>query len=103
MVNNMHRAVMLEHLPDLPDNVKLNDQNDAFLYAMALAGEANDLVTGDRRAGLLAQGNAGRARKRCQLGQIDLTKISRWPHQTGSGSLISIISPSTKAGSIWQA
>ena len=30
--------------------------------AMALAGEADDLVTGDRRAGLLQQGSIGRTR-----------------------------------------
>ena len=29
---------------------------------MALTSEANYLVTGDRRAGLLEQGNVGRAR-----------------------------------------
>jgi len=62
MVNNMQRAIMLEHLPNLPDGVELNDPNDAFLFTMALAGQANYLVTGDRRAGLLAQGNAGSAR-----------------------------------------
>ena len=62
MVNNMQRAIMLEHLPNLPDGVELNDPNDAFLFTMALAGEANYLVTGDRRAGLLAHTNAGRAR-----------------------------------------
>ena len=62
MVNNMQRAVVLTHLPNLPDGVILNDANDAFLFTMALAGEADYLVTGDRRAGLLEQGSAGRAR-----------------------------------------
>lgn len=62
MVNNMQRAVVLEHLPNLPEGVELNDPNDTFLFAMALAGEANYLVTGDRRAGLLQQDRAGRAR-----------------------------------------
>lgn len=62
MVNNMQRAVVLEHLPNLPEGVELNDPNDAFLFTMALAGEADYLVTGDRRAGLLQRGNAGRAR-----------------------------------------
>ncbi len=62
MVNNMQRAIVLAHLPKLPDGVKLNDPNDAFLFSMAVAGEANYLVTGDRRAGLLEQGSAGRAR-----------------------------------------
>ena len=62
MVNNMQRAVVLDQLPNLPDGIELNDPNDAFLFTMALAGEANYLVTGDRRAGLLAHGNAGGAR-----------------------------------------
>ena len=61
MLNNMQRAVVLEHLPNLPQGVELNDSNDAFLFMMALAGEANYLVTGDRRAGLLQRGSAGRA------------------------------------------
>ncbi|MDP2367888.1 MAG: PIN domain nuclease, partial [Rhodoferax sp.] len=46
----------------LPQGVEVNDPNDAFLFAMALAGEADYLVTGDRRAGLLQLGSAGRAR-----------------------------------------
>ena len=62
MVNNMHRSVVLEHLPNLPDGVELTDPDDAFLFTMALAGEADYLVTGDRRAGLLQRGSAGRAR-----------------------------------------
>ncbi len=62
MVNNMQRAIVLAHLPNLPEDVMLNDPNDAFLFAMALAGEANYLVTGDLRAGLLEHGNAGEAR-----------------------------------------
>lgn len=62
MLNNMQRAVVLDHLPNLPDGVALNDPDDAFLFAMALAAQANFLVTGDRRAGLLQRGNAGQAR-----------------------------------------
>ena len=62
MVNNMQRSVVLEHLPNLPDGVELSDPDDAFLFTMALAGEANYLVTGDRRSGLLQRGSAGRAR-----------------------------------------
>ncbi|MBK6999179.1 MAG: putative toxin-antitoxin system toxin component, PIN family [Rhodoferax sp.] len=62
MVNNMQRAIVLEHLPSLPQGIEINDPNDAFLFTMALAGEADYLVTGDRRAGLLQLGNAGRAR-----------------------------------------
>ena len=62
MVNNMQRAVVLEHLPPLPDGIEATDPNDAFLLSMALIGEADYLVTGDRRAGLLQRGNIGRAR-----------------------------------------
>lgn len=62
MVNNMQRAIVLGTLPLLPDGVEASDPNDAFLLAMALAGEADYLVTGDRRAGLLQQGSIGRTR-----------------------------------------
>ncbi len=63
MLNNMQRgSIMLEQLPNLPQGIEVSDANDAFLFTMALAGEANYLVTGDRRAGLLQLGNAGPAR-----------------------------------------
>ncbi|KAG0184709.1 hypothetical protein DFQ28_010666 [Apophysomyces sp. BC1034] len=64
MVNNMRRSIMLDALPPLPEGIEVNDPNDAFLLAMAmaLAGEADYLVTGDRRAGLLQQGSLGRTR-----------------------------------------
>ena len=62
MLNNMQRALVLEVLLALPDDIEANDPNDTFLLAMALAGEADYLVTGDRRAGLLQPGSIGRAR-----------------------------------------
>ncbi|MCL1961121.1 MAG: putative toxin-antitoxin system toxin component, PIN family [Desulfovibrionaceae bacterium] len=62
MVNNMSRSIVQDTLPPLPDGLKVNDPDDAFLLAMALAGEADYLVTGDRRAGLLQRGSVGRAR-----------------------------------------
>jgi len=62
MVNNMQRAIVLDVLPPLPDGIEANDPNDAFLRAMAMAGEADYLVTGDRRAGLLQRGGIGRTR-----------------------------------------
>ncbi|MBU2719039.1 putative toxin-antitoxin system toxin component, PIN family, partial [Acidithiobacillus ferridurans] len=40
MVNNMQRAIVLNTLPPLPEGVDANDPNDAFLLAMAMAGEA---------------------------------------------------------------
>lgn len=62
MVNNMQRAIVLDELPPLPKGVEADDPNDAFLLAMALAGEADYLVTGDRRAGLLQRGGIDRTR-----------------------------------------
>jgi putative PIN family toxin of toxin-antitoxin system len=62
LVNHLHRAVMLAGLPPPPPALSLNDAADAFLVAMAIGGEAQWLVTGDRRAGLLAMGRIGSAR-----------------------------------------
>ena len=62
MVNNMQRAVVLEYLPPLPEGVGVNDPNDAFLLAMALASDADYLVTGDVRSGLLQRGSIHRTR-----------------------------------------
>ena len=62
MVNNMQRALVLDVLPPLSAEQDLQDPNDAFLLAMAQASEANYLVTGDRRAGLLQLGNLGATR-----------------------------------------
>jgi putative PIN family toxin of toxin-antitoxin system len=62
MVNNMQRAILLERLPPLSEGVETNDADDAYLLAMALAAEADYLVTGDRRAGLLQRGRIGRTR-----------------------------------------
>lgn len=59
MVNNLQRAVVLEHLPT---GIEADDPNDAFLLAMAVASEAEYLVTGDHRAGLLQSGSIGRTR-----------------------------------------
>ena len=62
MVNNMQRAMVLTALPNAPDGPQLNDPNDAFLVAMALSSEADYLVTGDHRAGLLQLVTVGRTR-----------------------------------------
>lgn len=59
MVNNLQRAIVLDRLTS---DVEADDPNDAFLLAMALAGDADYLVTGDRRAGLLQRGREGRTR-----------------------------------------
>jgi uncharacterized protein len=57
MINNLQRAIVLDRLSS---NVEADDPDDAFLVAMAIAGDADYLVTGDRRAGLLQKGNLGR-------------------------------------------
>lgn len=62
MVNNMQRAIVLDVLLSLPEGVEAPDPDDAFLLAMALTGEPDHLVTGDRRAGLLQRGRIGRTR-----------------------------------------
>jgi len=57
MINNLQHAIILDRL-----NVKeeADDSADAFLISMSIAGEANYLVTGDKRAGLLQQKTIGR-------------------------------------------
>jgi len=62
IVNNLQRAIVLDTLPPPPDDMDLSDPNDFFLLSMALASDADYLVTGDRRAGLLQRGKAGRTR-----------------------------------------
>jgi hypothetical protein len=59
MVNNLQRARVLSHL-----NIthEADDPDDAFLLSMAVAGEADYLITGDRRAGLLQRGHIERTR-----------------------------------------
>jgi putative PIN family toxin of toxin-antitoxin system len=60
MVNNLQRAIVLERLNFQLEEV--DDPNDAFLLAMAQVGEADYLVTGDRRAVLLQRRSFGRTR-----------------------------------------
>ncbi|EXJ16054.1 putative toxin-antitoxin system toxin component, PIN family [Imhoffiella purpurea] len=59
MINNLQRALVLD---ELPGGFEAEDPDDAFLLAMAQAGDADYLVTGDRRAGLLQRGSVERAR-----------------------------------------
>ena len=53
IINHLNRAIILDHLPALPDGAEANDPDDNFLLSMVLASDADFLVTGDRRAGLL--------------------------------------------------
>ena len=59
MINNLQRAMVLERLTI---EIEADDPDDSFLLAMALAGNADYLVTGDRRAGLLQRGHIERTR-----------------------------------------
>jgi len=47
MVNNLRRAIVLDALPPLSQDMQVHDPNDVFLLAMALAGKADFLVTGE--------------------------------------------------------
>ncbi len=53
MMRNLQRAVVLE---TLPAGFEAHGPNDAFLVAMAYAGQAQYLVTSDQRAAILQQG-----------------------------------------------
>lgn len=59
MINNLQRALVLEELPII---VEADDPEDAFLLTIALATDADFLVTGDHRAGLLQRGYIERTR-----------------------------------------
>jgi len=59
MVNNLQRAIVLEHLTT---KIEATDPDDGFLLAMALEGEADYLITGDHRVGLLQRGHIERTR-----------------------------------------
>ena len=59
MIHNLQCATVLEHLAV---DIEADDPDDAYLLAMAQEGEADYLITGDRRAGLLQRGHIGRTR-----------------------------------------
>jgi uncharacterized protein len=59
MVNNMQRAIIVKRVPT---GIEADDPFDTFLLAMAQAGRADYLITGDHRAGLLKRGNLGPTR-----------------------------------------
>ena len=54
MINNLQHAIILERLTTYEGT---NDPNDAFLISMSIMGNADYLITGDRRSGLLHKGN----------------------------------------------
>ena|SRR3990167_8131295 len=59
MMNNLQHAIVLDRLII---KAEADDPNDAFLLSMSIEGNADYLVTGDRRAGLLKRGNIERTR-----------------------------------------
>jgi uncharacterized protein len=59
MVNNLQRAIVVGQLSI---EIEVDDPDDAFLLAIATAGDADYLVTGDHRSGLLQRGSFGRTR-----------------------------------------
>jgi putative PIN family toxin of toxin-antitoxin system len=61
LVNIMKRGLVLERV-DCGVAEGIKDPGDSFLLAMAIEGEADYLVTGDRRSGLIDLGNVGRTR-----------------------------------------
>jgi predicted nucleic acid-binding protein len=54
-----HCTRVLDHLPT---DIEADDPFDAFLLTMALVGEADYLVTGDHRAGLIQRVHFNRTR-----------------------------------------
>jgi putative PIN family toxin of toxin-antitoxin system len=59
MVKNLQRAVVLDRLTI---EYETDDPDDAFLLAMASQGNADYLVTGDHRSGLLQREHIERTR-----------------------------------------
>ena len=60
LINNLQRAIMINTPAE--HSIDVRDPHDAFLLALAQAGNADALVTGDRSAGLLELGSYHRAR-----------------------------------------
>lgn len=59
MLNHLHRAQVLENLPG---KYEVDDPHDAFLLNLAHAVEADYLITGDKRAGILRRRKIGKTR-----------------------------------------
>ena len=60
LINNLNRTQLVE--VSRQTDIDIADPHDAFLLAMAETADADVLVTGDRRAGLLQIGSHGRTR-----------------------------------------
>lgn len=62
MINYLYQAIVIEILNAERFADCVNDPNDAFLLAMAHESQADYLVTGDHRAGILKLKNIDRTR-----------------------------------------
>lgn len=59
MINRLWAAEVIDDLPFVDEVL---DPEDTFLITLTVGGEANWLVTGDKRSGLLQRGIIGRAK-----------------------------------------
>jgi hypothetical protein len=59
MLNNLHGTTIFDRLPT---GYEAADPDDAWLLALADVARADNLVTGDKRSGLLARRRVGTAR-----------------------------------------
>jgi uncharacterized protein len=87
MINNLQRAIVLDRLSL---TVEADDPDDAFLVAIAIAGDADYLVTGDRRAGLL--------QKKRQSG----SNANSYPCLFLSGSAVTYHPPDNSGDASWK-
>lgn len=62
LINNLHRAIVLDSLRTLPSTIDIRDPDDTFLVSMVIQSHADYLVTGDHRAGLLGKASIGRTK-----------------------------------------
>lgn len=60
LLNHLQRVCLVD--TPMAREIEIDDPDDAFLLALAAACDADVLVTGDRRAGLLQIGHYGRTR-----------------------------------------
>lgn len=59
MINHLRETTVLTHLETV---IEADDPDDSFLLSMAIESDADYLVTGDHRAGLLKLGHIKRTR-----------------------------------------
>jgi hypothetical protein len=58
LLNHLQRAIILD---GFPPKYEADDSHDSYLLNLAVAAEADYLVTGDKRSGLLKRRRIGRA------------------------------------------